>query len=311
MPETVTVTRQVIEPAWAWGAWQPLQETVQYQRVELYHDGMAPRWLVVSSQDAWQRAALTLANAPAQEVAQVPQQRFHLQAHRFPSETDAQAALETLAQRGRDHRSAQGSLTPHSQYARPGRPTTQTPCTALPWQIHASVRPDLAPITRQQQRQACCVLGTTRPGTALTDAEGVAGDTGQRAVERGCRLLKAPVFFVSALFVKKPSRLQGLLMVMTLALLVSSVAQRRMRHQGAPQHDTLPTQIGQPGARPTLRWIFQRLEGINRVTRSVQGHVTIVMEGLPALRRKILQLCGQHVCQIYQIAPGERLLNVG
>jgi transposase len=101
------------------------------------------------------------------------------------------------------------------------------------------------------------------------------------------------VFFVSSLFVNKPSRLQGLLMVMTLALLVYSVAQRRMRHQLAQQHDTLPNQIGQPGSRPTLRWVFQLLEGINRVTISVQGHVTIVMEGLTTLRRKILQLFGQ------------------
>ena len=148
------------------------------------------------------------------------------------------------------------------------------------------------------------MLGTTIPATALTDAEVVAGDKGQSAVERGFRFLKDPVFFVSSLFVKKPSRLQGLLMVMTLALLVYSVAQRRMRHQLAQQHDTLPNQIGQPGSRPTLRWVFQLLEGINRVTFSVQGHVQIVIEGLTALRRKILQLFGQKVCQIYQISPG-------
>ena len=69
-------------------------------------------------------------------------------------------------------------------------------------------------------------------------------------MERGFRFLKAPVFFVSSLCVKKPSRIQGLLMVMTLALLVYSVAQRRMRHQLARHHDTLPNQIGQPGSRP-------------------------------------------------------------
>jgi transposase len=109
------------------------------------------------------------------------------------------------------------------------------------------VRPDLATITRQQQRKACVVLGTTMPVTALTAAEVVAGSKGHRAVERGCRFLKDPVFFVASLCVKKPSRLQGLLMVMTLALLVYSVAQRRMRHQLAPHHDTLPNQIGPPG----------------------------------------------------------------
>ena len=231
IPETLTVTQQVIAQAWAWGEWQPLDETVRYQRVDLCHYGMAQRWLVVSSQDAWQRAEHTLAQVQAKESAQVQKQLFPLQAQRLLSETEARAALETIAQRWRYHQVAQVSCTPSLQYARPGRPTKKTPVKAIQWQIHASVVPDLAKITRQQQRKACFVLGTTIPDTALTDAEVVAGYKGQSAVERGFRFLKDPVFFVSSLFVKKPSRLQGLLMVMTLALLVYSVAQRRMRHQ--------------------------------------------------------------------------------
>src|SRR5712691_8309195 len=40
--------------------------------------------------------------------------------------------------------------------------------------------------------------------------------------------------------VKKPCRIQGLLMVMTCALLVYSVAQRRLRHSLARQNETIP-----------------------------------------------------------------------
>lgn len=115
IPETLKVTQQLIAQAWAWGQWQPLEETVRYQRVELCHDGMAQRWLIVASQDAWQRAAHTLANAQAKEAEQVQKQCFHLQAQRFASETEAQTALETIAQRWRSHQVAQVSLTPHIQ----------------------------------------------------------------------------------------------------------------------------------------------------------------------------------------------------
>ena len=104
-------------------------------------------------------------------------------------------------------------------------------------------------------------------------------------MERGFRLLKAPVFLVSSLCVKKPSRLQGLVMVMTLALCGYTVAQRRMRHQLARHHDTRPHQSGQPTSHPTLRWLFQLFEGIKRVPCAMAGHVTIGIEGLTALRR--------------------------
>jgi transposase len=136
----------------------------------------------------------------------------------------------------------------------------------------------------------------------VPDEEVIGAYKGQSAVERGFRFLKDPVFFVSSLFVKKPCRIQGLLMVMTLALLIYSVAQRRMRAQLQKQEETLPNQIGQPTSTPTLRWIFQLLDGIHRVRLYVEGHLRILIEGLTDLRRKILRLFGQTVCQLYQIS---------
>ena len=304
IPETLTVTQQVIEQAWAWGSGSPCMRRSDTSgwscAITAWRNG------------GWSSRRRTPGSGRPRRSPKPRRKRLSRcrssssisRPNGFRRRPTARAALETIAQRWRYHQIAQVALTPHSQYARKGRPTQQTPLKAIQWQIHASVMPDPAKLTRQQQRKACFVLGTTIPATALTDAEVVAGYKGQSAVERGFRFLKDPVFFVSSLFIKKPSRLQGLLMVMTLALLVYSVAQRRMRHQLARQHDTLPNQIGQPGSRPTLRWVFQLLEGINRVTFSVQEHVQIVIEGLTALRRKILQLFGQKVCQIYQISSG-------
>jgi transposase len=75
------------------------------------------------------------------------------------------------------------------------------------------------------------VLGTNIGTSELSAAEVIAAYKGQSSIEGGFRFLKDPLFFVSSWFVKKPSRSEGLLMVMTLALVVYSVAQRRMRQQ--------------------------------------------------------------------------------
>ena len=104
------------------------------------------------------------------------------------------------------------------------------------------------------------------------------------------------------LFIKKPERIQALLMIITLALFVYSIAQRRLRQQIKEQQETLPNQINQPTATPTLRWIFQMLDGIHRVvTTSLAGVKRITIEGLTALRIKILKLFGPRVCQLYQV----------
>ena len=174
----------------------------------------------------------------------------------------------------------------------------------MAWQMQAQVRPDTETIEQQKQHKACFVLGTNIDASQLHEADVIAAYKGQAQVEGGFRFLKDPLFFVSSLFVKKPSRIQGLLMVMTLALLVYAVAQRRLRQQLVRHHETLPNQIHQPTQRPTLRWAFQLLEGIHRVRVTVQGQVHDLLEGLTEVKIKVLRLFGEGVCRLYQISPG-------
>ena len=148
----------------------------------------------------------------------------------------------------------------HKHYACKGRPTSGSPIKAIAWQMHAQVRPDHERIAFRKQQEACFVLGTNIDANQLRDPEVIHAYKAQAQVEGGFRFLKDPLFFVSSLFVKKPCRIQGLLMVMTLALLVYSVTQRRLRQQLARQNETIPNQINQPTERPTLRWVFQRAQ---------------------------------------------------
>ena len=93
-------------------------------------------------------------------------------------------------------------------------------------------------------------------------------------------------------------------MVMTLALLVYSVVQRRLRRELARQNETIPNQINQPTSRPTLRWVFQVLEGIERVRLMVDGQSRDLITGLNEVKIKILRLFGEQVCHVYQLTSG-------
>jgi transposase len=192
----------------------------------------------------------------------------------------------------------------HKRYEKKGRPTAETPLNAIEWQRQVQVRPDAERLEEAKQPKACFVLGTNIRADELSDAEVIAGYKGQAQAEGGCRFLKDPLFFVSSLFVKKPCRMQGLLMVRTLALLVYSVAQRRLRQALARQHATIPKQINQPTNRPTLRWVFQVLEGIERVRLMGDGQVRDLITGLHEVKIKILRLFGEQVCHVYQLPSG-------
>jgi len=304
IPNTLKLVAQVITQALTGDTWQRLDDTTRYQRVELCHYGMAQRWLVVSSQAALARAEASVNKACQREAEAIDKQLFHLQARRFETPEAAHAALATLEQGWQYHQVATSSLIEHKHYACKGRPTPTAPIKSIDWQLQTQVRPDQEKMQSRKQHKACFVVGTNIEASQLSDREVIAAYKGQAQAEGGFRFLKDPLFFVSSFFVKKPCRIQGLLMVMTFALLVYSVTQRRLRRQLAHQNETVPNQINQPTARPTLRWVFQLLAGIHRVRATVQGKVHDLIEGLNEVKIKILRLFGEEVCRLYQISPG-------
>jgi transposase len=304
IPSTLKLVAQAITQALTADLWAHLDETTRYHRLELCHYGMAQRWLVVSSQAALERAEASVTKAQQREWDAIEKQRFHLQAQRFETPKAAHAALVTLAKSWRYHQVETSQVIAHTHYACKGRPTSRSPIKAMAWQIHAQVRPDHERIAFRKQQEACFVIGTNIDATQLRDPEVIHAYKAQAQIEGGFRFLKDPLFFVSSLFVKKPCRIQGLLMVMTLALLVYSITQRRLRQQLARQNETIPNQINQPTERPTLRWVFQLLEGIHRVRVTGQETVHDLIEGLNAVQIKILRLLGEEVCRLYQISPG-------
>ncbi len=103
----------------------------------------------------------------------------------------------------------------HQHSAGKGRPTSTSPITSIDWQIHAPARPDHDRLTSRKQQSAGCVIGTNIDASPVSDAAVIRAYTAHAQAEGGFRFLKDPSFFVSSLFVKKPCRIQGLLMVMT------------------------------------------------------------------------------------------------
>ena len=186
---------------------------------------------MVYAQAALERAEATLKKATQRDHEAITKGLFHLHAQRLCAPKAAHEALAALAKRWKDHRVESSHLTEHKRYGGQGRPTPRTPLKAIAWHIQAHVHADDEAIERDKHAKACDGLGTNIDASEVSDTEVLVAYKGQTHVEGGLRFLNAPLFFVSSLVVKKPTRIEGVLMVMTLALLVYSVAQRRLRKQ--------------------------------------------------------------------------------
>jgi transposase len=257
------------------------------------------RWVIVYSEQARSRSEKTLKKDIAKEEERIQKELFHLQAQRFSCETDAKKTLRPLVKKWKYHRVSSEQMTPIKRYAKRGRPTQESD-QQFEWQMHVEVVLDQAIINSILDHRSCFVLSTNIPSTELSMEEVLTGYKGQDKTEKGFAFLKSPDFFVASLFLKKQSRIDGLLMVMVLSLLVYSIAQRRLRKQLALMNATLPNQINKPITNPTMRWIFQIFEGINYVTLVINGIETKIVEGVNTLRARIISFLSPNIQAIYQ-----------
>lgn len=303
VPGTLAAERQVTQQALRFkDHWKTINEDYRYQSFPLGHFNIDQRWIVIWSQSAFNRAGATLKKQSEKEKEKIDKQLFHLQAKRFPTRKKAKKALEELAASWKFHQIDTCTFNKHTKYARRGKPTPDTPIKDIKWQILADAKQDKERLTQQQHLKACFVLATSIDPKQMSDSDVLIVYKEQSQVERGFRFLKDPVFFTSSLFVKKPCRIEGLLMIMTLSLMVYSIAQRRMRKQLESSNQTVPNQIGQPTKSPTLRWIFQQFEGIDYVNLKLKDMPQIFINGITEFHQKIIKLFGQTTCHIYQIS---------
>ena len=110
---------------------------------------------------------------------------------------------------------------------------------------------------------------------------------------------------VDSFFIKKRSRIEALMMVMTLCLLVYNFTQHKLRKALAERNETLPNQLNKSVNNPTLRWIFQLMEGIAiiKIYDPVKQLFNAIITNLNELRIKIIRLMGKTSCNIYGIDP--------
>ncbi|HEX9414802.1 MAG TPA: hypothetical protein VF916_14950 [Ktedonobacterales bacterium] len=89
--------------------------------------------------------------------------------------------------------------------------------------------------------------------------------------------------------------------VMVLCLLVYRLAEHRLRQQLAATGQTIPNQIHKPTARPTMRWVFQCFEGLDRLTIATPAGVQVLVLHLSPLHEQILSLLGPAYRAIYHL----------
>jgi transposase len=151
------------------------------------------------------------------------------------------------------------------QVRKRGRPPKNAPAaTRTRYRLVWKVTEDAAGVARLRELAGCFVLLSTVPveGAGAMDAKGLLKTyKGQYGVESDFAFLKDPLV-VNDIFLKTPSRIDALGMVLIIALLVWRLMERSMRTHVENTGTLLPGWAGRPTDRPTSFMMTTAVTGI-------------------------------------------------
>jgi len=300
IPKTYQEEKKAVEASIANDKWLKLNEENQYYEHKLNHLGIEQRWFVMNSKAANTRAETSINRAIAKEFQAIEKILLKLGKQEFVCELDAKEAFKHLLGKFTYHELILNALIPFEKYQGVGRPKKDGALMKRFYRIQAIVACSVLVRQAKLVSKSAYVIGTNSTEKELSPSEVIEAYKNQNAsIERGFRFLKDPQFFVSSFYLKKPSRIMSLLMIMTLSLLLYSAMQRHLRKVLKEKEKTLPNQINQEIKNPTMRWIFQIMEGVDVVYTQIKDKIQREIMGITQLREKIIRLFYPPVCSIY------------
>jgi len=227
------------------------------KEVKSNYGDVEQRWVIIFSQAAHEKECRTFKKTVKKGTQKEQKEIWHLQNQEFSCKNDAKKALNKCKVKLKYIAVNEFQIVEHKKHKAPGRPKKEAQAKGSVYKISCQTTADLQKIAEQESRKGYFILSTNDLNyEKFPPQEVLQTYKAQQSVERGFRFLKSPDFLVSSFYLKKPERIEALLMVMTLCLLVYAAIEYKTRCQLKTLNLYFLDQKKRPYQNPTTRWIF-------------------------------------------------------
>ena len=275
--------------------WMELQNGYAGVWFNSNYDGIQQRWLLIRSPQAETREKHILDAAISKKTERSVIDFKKLMRQKFACDTDANNALQQWINKQEFIRINETIIVRRDKRTKRGRPGLNEEVVTT-FQITGMIMTDLSSRNEAQQTKGLFILGTNDLSEELCMQFLLDEYKSQQAVERGFRFLKSPDFLTSSLFLKKPERIEALLMIMTCSLRVYAGIEHLIRQRLAEKNAFFPDMKKKPTQRPTARWVFFCFQGISVL---IIDKTTEVVTNIIDRQKIILDCLGKPYWEFY------------
>ena len=279
-PERHKFIRKMTEQTDSDIAWQDLSNGYRYAASQATYKGVSQRFILVHSDQAYQRESKTLEKRLKKMEQEKKGELWHLRKQVFGCDQDAQKAIKSF-QKSLKILSADLTVLPILGHKKSGRPAKNTPKSIEGFRVSGTIAVDTAAVEKKKTGMGRFVLATNELDPAVLPNDHIlATYKEQSSVEGGFKLIKDHQFEVGSVFLKKPSRISALMVIMTLCLMVYALAQHHIRKTLANHDDAIPNQLKKTTNTPTMKWVCRLFHGVHVVSLSSNGITSQIVANL-------------------------------
>lgn len=281
--------------------WVDLENGYKMYPLDQVYQGIAQRWVLIYSQQAYDKELVTLEKNIEKEAIATRKMLWHLAHQLFGCSKDLDKQIAQINKKLKYH-TVNYSCQAVPIYAQKGRPKKDAQPIKVEYQVQADLVRDENRIAQYKLSKGRFILATNQlDKTQLKDEEVLSNYKEQSGTESGFKFIKDDTFEVDSIFLKKPERISALMMVMTLCLMVYSFAQYFLREQLASSNQTIVSQSGHNTKRPSMKWVYRLFHGVHVLKLSINNTYQEIVLNLNEMLIKIIRYFGPMACSIYDI----------
>lgn len=270
----------------------------RYALMGSYYGHIKQMWMLVFSQHAYDRELKTLQKTFLKHSLVESKAVESLCKQVFACQTDANNALAMLQTKCQYIHFTHTAIQPIETYSQRGKPKKDAQKVLKGYQIVIEYACKISLYEEKKKTLGFFVLATNNITQDLTPSQTLSGYKGQIKVEKGFRFMKDPDFHAATMFVKKPERVESVMMLMALSLLVYAALEFTMRKALKQQNITLPDQKKKEIQNPTMKWIFTLFRGIHWLNTPQQEDPILL--NINQTHKKVILLFSRNVRKYYK-----------
>ena len=302
VPSTIKEARELCSKDFKDCQWQKLDSNYKYITVISNYGDIDQRWQLIYSDVSYSKQIKTLEKNITKEREQLTKDIWHLGNKSYACKADAEDAILVLNKKQKYH-NIKYELQAVEKYSTKGKPKPDSLKVLVGYKVISEISLDSKRVINNKRKCGRFIIATNVSAAELPSDQLLPEYKKQSNVEQGFKFIKNNEFMLSSIYLKKNSRIEALMMIMTLCLMVYNFGQYKIREALIKNQDSIPDQVKKQTSNPTLRWIFHILDKIT-VVKIYSNNVLIksCVANLCDISKKIIRYFGDHALKIYDFA---------